>query len=183
MLPHQAKVPRRSSPPFPLTPSHGCLFSLSFHPYTPSLFPSHFPSLPLFSPSQGHTLHRLVGLVSLAHLEHTNTHSDANIHSDALKRGSFTQCLRVVQEKTENDKQTEEGWGERKRKEADKGRELTGEMCIPLACLARECRRRVAGCSVYYPQAIWVGKLLGRGEIHLCVSVSVCVYVCVCVLG
>ena len=73
------------------------------------------------------------------------------------------------------------GGGERKRKEADKGRELTGEMCIPLACLARECRRRVAGCSVYYPPAIWVGKLLGRGEIHLCVSVSVCV--CVCALG
>lgn len=116
MLLHQAKVPRRSSLPSPLTPSHGCLFSLSFHPYTPSLFPSHFPSLPLFSPSQGHTLHRLVGLVSLAHLEHTNTHSDANIHSDALKRGSFTQCLRVVQEKTENDKQTE-GWGGGEKKE------------------------------------------------------------------
>lgn len=46
-------------------------------------------------------------------------------------------------------------------------------MCIPLACLAWECRRRVAGCSVYYPQAIWVGKLLGRGGIHLCVCVRV----------
>lgn len=46
-------------------------------------------------------------------------------------------------------------------------------MCIPLARLARERRRRVAGCSVYYPQAIWVGKLLGCGGIHL----RACVYV------
>ena len=62
---------------------------------------------------------------------------------------------------------------EKKEKGADKGRERTGGMCIPLACLAREHRRRVAGCSVYYPQAIWVGKLSGRGGIHLCVCVSV----------
>ena len=56
----------------------------------------------------------------------------------------------------------------------DKEREQTREMCIPLACLAREHRRRVAGCSVYYPQAIWVGKLLGRGGMHVCVCVCVC---------
>lgn len=101
MLLHQAKVPLNPAlpflsdhlSPFPLTPPHNCLFSLSFHPHTPSLFPSHFPSLPFPSSlhPKGTVFYRLAGLVSLAPLEHTNIPSDANIHSDAylfiLKEG------------------------------------------------------------------------------------------------
>lgn len=30
-------------------------------------------------------------------------------------------------------------------------------------------KKRVAGCSVYYPRAIWVGKRSGCGGIRLCV--------------
>ncbi|KAG7521050.1 hypothetical protein JOB18_041627 [Solea senegalensis] len=67
----------------------------------------------------------------------------------------------------EDDKQTEK---ESEVRQIKRGSEL----CIPLARPARERRRRVAGCSVYYPQAIWVGKLLGCGGIHLCVCVCVC---------
>lgn len=38
-------------------------------------------------------------------------------------------------------------------------------------------KKRVAGCSVYYPRAIWVGKLSGCGGIRLCVCT--CTPLCV----
>lgn len=49
---------------FLFIPAHKCLFSISFHPHTPLPFPSHFPSLPVFPPSQGRALCGLAGLVS-----------------------------------------------------------------------------------------------------------------------
>lgn len=164
--------------PFPHSLHITVYFPFSFHPLTPSLFPSHFPSLPSIPRASSQT--RPTGFFGTPRT-HKHTlgcqHTLRHIPLD-FKRGSFTQWLTVGQEKTENDKQTDRGGG-KKEKEADKGRGYTGEMCIPLACLARECRRRVAGCSVYYPQAIWVGKLLGRGGIHLCV----CPCECACVSG
>lgn len=165
-----------NSPSFPnislfsSSPSHNCLFSFSFHPYAPSLFPSHFPC----------SLHPKGKLFThssdwfLWHTSRTQTHTFGCQHTFRhialhFNRGSVTQFLRTEKEKTENDKQTEK---KKKKREADKEREWTGGMCIPLACLAWEHRRRVAGCSVYYPQAIWVGKLLGCGGIHVCLCVS-----------
>lgn len=157
------------------------LFSLFEEHFFPSLFHStvyfsfhfilrlplffHLTSL-LFPPSQGQALHRLVQLVSLAHIVHTITCWGANIHSDTYlltsTEGSLAGCLTDKQEKKDTDKQAEE----EEKKEADKEQGLTGGMCIPLACLALEWRRHVAGCSVYYPQAIWVGRLTGCGGIH-----------------
>lgn len=106
------------SPLFSLAPSQNCLFSLSFHPHTPSFF---HPTSPLFPPSQGQALHGLVRLVSLAHLEHTNTHLGANIHSGTylfiLTEGPSLNASEWSRKKTENDKQT---GGRKKREEADK---------------------------------------------------------------
>lgn len=46
----------------------------------------------------------------------------------------------------------------------ESGRELRG--CAFL-WLGLGAHRRVAGCSLYYPQAIWVGRLMGCGGIHV----------------
>lgn len=88
------------SPLFSLRPSHNYLFSLSFHPHSPSLFPtSPLPSIPRASSSQT----RLTGFFGTPRTHKHTLGCQRTLRRIPLhfNRGSFTQCLRVKQEKTE----------------------------------------------------------------------------------
>lgn len=144
-------------------------------PHPPS--PYHFPSFPLFPSSQGHALCGLAGLVSLAPLELSK-------RSGLKNQVPLLNLLGVEQERQNSDSQGQVYEcvcvcrGVNRKRQMKRGSELQGCAFLWLSGSGVK-KKSVAGCSVYYPQAIWVGKRSGCGGIRLCVCVRMYTPLCV----
>lgn len=92
------------------SPSHNCLFSLSFHPHIPSFFPSHFPFSVPSIPRASFSHSRLTGFFGTPKAHKHKLVCQCRLRPLYCKKGSLSLCLIVKQRKrlrTTNRQKTE----------------------------------------------------------------------------